>query len=328
MMKRILVIQTASIGDVILATAVLEKLHAFYPETSLDLLIKNGMEGLFHGHPYIHQLLIRNKQSRKIRNFLKLAWVVRQNKYDLIINLQRFFLSGLLTAFSGARMRIGFDKNPLSFFYTQSLPHVIKENVHEIDRNLSLIKTLTGTELFKPVLYPSGKDFLTVSSYKTRSYYTISPASLWFTKQYPAEKWVDLILNMPSDHLIYLLGAASDQPLCDQIIRLSGSENVQNLSGRFTLLESAAIMKDAKMNFTNDSSPMHLASAMNAPVTAVFCSTIPGFGFGPLSDDSVVVEIPEKLNCRPCGLHGHKSCPEKHFKCALNIPETMLMNRC
>ncbi len=328
MMKRILVIQTASIGDVILATAVLEKLHASYPETNLDLLVKNGMEGLFHGHPYLHQLLIRNKQSRKIRNFFKLAWVVRQNKYDLVINLQRFFISGLLTAFSGARMRIGFDKNPLSFLYTQSLPHVIKENVHEIDRNFSLLETLTGTGCFKPVLYLSEKDFLTVSTFKTRPYYTISPASLWFTKQYPAEKWVALILKMPSDHLIYLLGAASDQPLCDQIIRLSGTENVQNLSGKFTLLESAAIMKDAKMNFTNDSSPMHLASAMNAPVTAVFCSTIPGFGFGPLSDDSVVVEIPEKLNCRPCGLHGYKSCPEKHFKCALNIPETMLMNRC
>jgi heptosyltransferase-2 len=92
-----------------------------------------------------------------------------------------------------------------------------------------------------------------------------------------------------------------------------------NLAGKLSLLESAALMKEAQMNFTNDSAPLHLASAVNAPVTVVYCSTTPDFGFGPLSDNSVIVQIQEDLSCRPCGLHGRTSCPEVHFKCAVDI---------
>lgn len=79
------------------------------------------------------------------------------------------------------------------------------------------------------------------------------------------------------------------------------------------------------MNYVNDSAPLHIASAMNAPVTAIFCSTVPAFGFGPLRENGRVVETLEKLDCRPCGLHGHQACPKGHFKCALGIaPEAAL----
>jgi heptosyltransferase-2 len=58
---------------------------------------------------------------------------------------------------------------------------------------------------------------------------------------------------------------------------------------------------------------------MNAPVRAVFCSTVPAFGFYPVSDDAEVIEVDYDLYCRPCGLHGYKQCPEGHFKCARDI---------
>jgi heptosyltransferase-2 len=72
---------------------------------------------------------------------------------------------------------------------------------------------------------------------------------------------------------------------------------------------------------------MHLASAVNAPVTAVYCSTTPAFGFGPLSDDSAVVEAIPAPECRPCGLHGYRQCPEGHFKCAETIKTEQLLSR-
>jgi ADP-heptose:LPS heptosyltransferase len=78
-------------------------------------------------------------------------------------------------------------------------------------------------------------------------------------------------------------------------------------------------MADATMNYVNDSAPLHIASAMNAPVTVVFCSTVPAFGFGPIHANGRVVEITGYLDCRPCGLHGYKACPKGHFKCALDI---------
>ena len=77
----------------------------------------------------------------------------------------------------------------------------------------------------------------------------------------------------------------------------------------------------------NDSAPLHLASSVNAKITAIFCSTVTSFGFGPKSDDAVVVETPLSLDCRPCGLHGFKSCPEGHFKCALTIDKRELTKR-
>jgi heptosyltransferase-2 len=71
---------------------------------------------------------------------------------------------------------------------------------------------------------------------------------------------------------------------------------------------------------------MHFASAVNAPVCAVYCSTLPSFGFGPLSNKSFIVETREKLDCRPCGLHGQKACPKGHFKCAYGIKEDQLLD--
>jgi heptosyltransferase-2 len=84
-------------------------------------------------------------------------------------------------------------------------------------------------------------------------------------------------------------------------------------------------MSRASMNYVNDSAPMHFASAMNAPVTAIYCSTVPEFGFGPLSDIRHIVEIDHPLYCRPCGLHGYAACPEGHFKCALEIKQDQLI---
>jgi len=327
-MKKILVIQSASIGDVILATPVVEKLHAVYPEAELDILIKKGNETLFTGHPFLHEVLIWDKNSRSLLNFDKLMHRVWHTKYDVVVNIQRFFLTGLMTAFSRADMTIGFKKNPLSLFFTISVPHIINDTVHEIQRNLSLITSMTGPGPVKPKLYPTQKDMQRVEQYITDTYYTISPASLWYTKQYPPEQWISFIGRIPAGRNIYLLGSKSDHALCEQIRIRTGLGSCVNLAGKFSFLESAALMSRAKMNFTNDSAPMHLTSAMNAPVTVIFCSTVPEFGFGPLSDDSAVLQTDEILSCKPCGLHGLRQCPEKHFRCARSLSIDKLVTRC
>jgi heptosyltransferase-2 len=156
-------------------------------------------------------------------------------------------------------------------------------------------------------------------------YVCIAPASVWFTKQFPKEKWVAFIDQL-KQFSVYLLGAPSDHEHCESIRNATTYPGVTNLSGKLSFLESTALMQHAVMNFVNDSAPLHLASAVNAPVTAVFCSTVPDFGFGPLSDRSFIVETSEPLTCRPCGLHGYKACPQGHFKCALTISNEQLLN--
>ncbi|MFZ4411881.1 MAG: glycosyltransferase family 9 protein [Bacteroidales bacterium] len=329
-MNKILVIQTASLGDVILTTPLLEKLHFLYPEASIDFLLKRGNESLFDAHPYLHKLLIWDKTNAKYANLIRLIKTLRTEKYDLVINLQRFATTGLLTIFSNAVTTIGFNKNPFSVFFTKSVQHKIGEKyngIHEIERNMELLTYLSNHKDFKVKLYPSAKDTEAVSQFKTSKYICIAPASLWKTKQFPAERWVEFMRMIDNDLQVYFLGSLKDILLCDEIIAQSKHVNAKNLSGKLSLLESTALMKDAYMNYVNDSSPLHLASASNAKVTAIFCSTIPEFGFGPLSEDAVVIEVKDKLSCRPCGIHGYNQCPEKHFKCAYNIEMNELIAR-
>src|SRR5690554_42991 len=318
-MKKFLIIQTAFIGDVVLATPLIEKLKRFYPDAEIDFLVRKGNEGLLNGHPKLHNVLVWDKSHAKYGNLASLGRIIRKTKYDVLINLQRFASSGLLTTSSGAKERIGFSKNPFSALFTKKVPHVIDRETHEVERNLALIESLTDKSFQRPVLYPSEKDFELTEKYKNGIYYCMAPASVWFTKQFPEEKWVELINRMNPDHRVYLLGSPDDLPLCASIQKANIQGNVHILAGELSLLQSAALMRDARMNYVNDSAPMHLASAMNAPVTAIYCSTIPEFGFGPLSDQSHIVQIDYPLSCRPCGLHGKKACPKGHFKCAWDI---------
>ena len=323
-----LVIQTAFIGDVVLATGIIEKLHHHFPDAHIDFMVRKGNEGLLKDHPFLREVLIWNKQQDKMKNLLKLLRYVRTRKYDKVINVQRFAATGLLTAFSGARETIGFDKNPFSRFFTKKIKHIISDEAatrHEVERNNDLIKDFTGDEVFKPRLYPSPADEAAVKQYQQAPYVTISPASVWFTKQYPADKWIAFLSRLtPSCH-VYLLGGPGDAAMAESIRQSVPQLPITNLCGKLNFLQSTALMKQAVMNYVNDSAPMHFASAVNAPVTAVYCSTLPSFGFGPLSDKRFIVEIEEPLPCRPCGLHGRKACPLGHFKCAYNIKEEQLL---
>ena len=318
-MKKILVIQTAFIGDVILATGIIEKLHSTYPEYDLHFLLRKGNESLLVKHPFLKKIWIWDKRKSKTQNLLRLIKEIRKERFDIVINLQRFASSGLLTAFSKAGERIGFNKNPLSFMFNKSLPHKIDGSSHEIDRNHSLISAITDSTASNPKLYPSEEDFALVNNFTSGKFVTIAPASVWFTKALPSRKWLELIQQVPKDYEIFLLGSKQDSTLCDSVIGSTDRNGMKNLAGKLSLLQSAALMSKAIMNYTNDSAPLHLASAVNAPVTAVFCSTTPLFGFGPLSDNSHILEIGQDLSCRPCGLHGKSACPTKHFNCAHKI---------
>lgn len=324
-MSKFLIIQTAFIGDVILATPLIEKLHRHFPEADIDFLVRQGNESLLENHPNLRRVLVWDKRSGKYRNLLKIAKRVRSERYDYVINCHRFASSGFITALSRAGNRIGFDKNPFAASYTRKVAHDIDSGKHEVERNLALTSQFTDSEMERPKLYPSDTDYLHVREYQQSPYFCIAPTSVWFTKQWPAEKWIELVGFVGGKFRIYLIGGPEDKESCQIIADRCANTPVTNLAGELTLLQTAALMEKAQMNYVNDSAPLHLASAMNAPVTAVFCSTIPEFGFGPLSDISRVVETTVKLDCRPCGLHGFRKCPEKHFKCATTIEAATLL---
>lgn len=322
---KFLIIQTAFIGDVILATAVAEKLHQQFPDAQIDFVVRKGNEALLSNHPFIKTVFILDKKQGKIKNLFSITKQIRTNKYKSVINLHRFASSGFIAGFSGAKEKVGFDKNPLSFLFTKKIKHEIGTGIHEVERNQLLIEHLTDKKAAKPKLYPTADNFESVKKHKTSSFVCLAPTSVWFTKQYPKEKWIELCDQISKEITIYLLGAPSDTSACEEIKIASKSQNIVNLAGKLNFLESAALMKDATMNYVNDSAPMHIASAMDAKTTAIYCSTIPAFGFGPMADNAQIVETKLTLDCRPCGVHGHKTCPEGHFKCAFSIETSELL---
>ncbi|MCB9307987.1 MAG: glycosyltransferase family 9 protein [Lewinellaceae bacterium] len=326
---RILIIQTAFIGDVVLATALVEQLRRCHADAEIDFLLRRGNEGLVGGHPHIRNLLVWDKKQHKYAGLFRLLGQIRRTRYDWVINCQRFAASGLLTAFSGAKHTTGFDKNPFSVFFTRQVKHVIgnsKSPVHEVERNLALIAHLGNGGFDRPKLYPAAVDRQKAQALADgMPYVCMAPTSVWFTKQWPARKWAQLAAQMASTHRIFLLGGKADEQACEEIRQSSGRpEAVINMAGQLSFLESAALIERAAMTYANDSAPIHIASAVNAPVTAVFCSTVPAFGFSPLSDRSYVAETAAPLKCRPCGLHGLKRCPEGHFACAEGIDPAVL----
>lgn len=316
-MHKILIVQTAFIGDVILATGLIESIHQTFPKAEIDFVLRKGNETILKNHPFVNKLYVWDKKKNKFFNLINLILQIRKEKYDLVVNLQRFFSTGLMTLFAKSNNKRGFDKNPFSFCYDKKSAHIIGKN-HETYRNFSLISDLINIKYQKPHLHFTEAEIQKVLPLKSKPFVCMAPASVWFTKQLPSAKWAELIQTIPDNIKIYFLGAPTDLALCNEIRLLSSHPNIEILCGKLTLTESAALMQHAEMNYVNDSAPLHLASAVNAPVTSFFCSTVPEFGFGPLSDKTVIKQV-GKMSCRPCGLHGYKSCPLGHFDCAYKI---------
>ena len=331
-MKKFLVIQTAFIGDVVLALPVTQELRRKHPQAEIHFLCRKGNEGLLENHPAIDRVWSWDKKQGKLKNLRGLARELREHTFDIAYNLHRFASSGWLMWRIRAHKKVGFAKNPLAFFLDVQVPHVIPEtggpgnHPHEVQRNLRLLDPDQALPaVVRPKLYPSEADKEKIADWAAKKpYIVVAPASVWYTKQWHPDQWKKMLALLPESLRVYVIGGPGDRDFCEQF--LAAHPNAVNLCGELSLLQSAALMRDAVRVLVNDSAPQHFASAMNAPTTALFCSTIPAFGFGPLAEDAIVAEVEEPLPCRPCGLHGHKACPEGHFNCALKIDPQKVVN--
>jgi heptosyltransferase II len=221
--------------------------------------------------------------------------------------------------------------------------------LHERERNHSLLKALgIMGEPGMPALYPGKEAKDTALAFRMqkgirRKFAVLAPASVWETKRLPAGQWVSLGMALAKEYDLILIGGKEDAELCTTI-RTQILEGYPRLelgfdpeiacevavaAGHLNLLAAAATIAEATITYTNDSGPMHLASAVGGNVVAIYCSTVPEFGFGPLVGSgnglAFTIEAPLALPCRPCGLHGLNTCPEGHFLCAKTITTQSLL---
>lgn len=330
--KRILIIQTAFLGDVILCTPLIKALRELFPDSFISFLLIPETKRLLENNPHLTEVLVYDKRKKKgIGNFLRMASKIRERKFDLALVPHRSWRSALLVYLGEIPQRIGFDKSAGSFLFTHKM--VYPHNVHEVERNLSLLSSLMDSNSnFKlrladraPELFPSREDF----SYAGRLLHDygigeedktvgIAPGSVWATKRWLPERFAevsDLLIKKLGAKIVFL-GSQEDQKLCLEIANMM-TEKPINLAGKTDILQSAAIISFCKVILSNDSAPVHIASAMKRPVVAIFGSTVPKFGFAPYGEGHLMIE--KKMECRPCEIHGRKKCPKKHFRCMREI---------
>jgi heptosyltransferase-2 len=323
--KRILIIQTAFLGDVILSTPLIKALRELLPDSSISYLLIPETRKVLENNPYLNEILIYDKRNKRGPiYFFRMIGKTKKIGFDLAVIPHRSFRSALLTYLSRIPKRIGFDNSAGSFLFTDKVNY--RKNVHEIERNLSLLSGFNyHPKNVNPGLFPSPDNFSyarkLLQDSKIREdekIVGIAPGSVWATKRWIPERFAQVadLLQQKAEVKVVFLGSEEEEKLCKQIACQMKTPSV-NLAGKTDILQSAAIISLCRVILSNDSAPVHVASAMKRQVVAIFGSTIPEFGFAPYGEGHVVIQ--KTMECRPCGIHGKQKCPKKHFNCMKEI---------
>ena len=322
--KRIGVWQTAFLGDAVLILPLLRALSLRFPEAETHLFVRKGFEGLFAAQP--GPASCTGFDKRGAQRSLAAAWRFGRAQaargFDVWISAHQSARSAVVARAVGARLRIGYSGQwfaPLA--YTHRVDRRFHE-LHEVERLMRL-----GGPLGIPVDAPSASLTLPDDAHeRARAVLAerapgdgpllgIHPGSTWPTKCWSEAGFVDVARQArQAGARVAVFGGPGEEPLAGRIAAASGAADC---SGRFELPALAAAIGMLDAYLTNDSGPMHLAWVQDVPVVALFGPTVRGLGFAPRGPHSTVVET--ALACRPCGLHGHKRCPEGHHRCMADI---------
>jgi heptosyltransferase-2 len=331
--RKILIIQTAFIGDVLLVTPLIKAVKKKYPSSRLDVMVIPACAEILENNNHIANIILFDKKKNDggISGFIQVLRKTHSQGYDLVIAPHRSLRTALLAFFSGAKVRIGFDNSAGGFLYNVKAKH--RWGIHEIERNLSLISQPDGeAELSPPQIFPDKQDEQKLAEIikackidQGEKAVAIAPGSVWPTKRWPQDRYKALIQKLvESEVKVVLLGGKTDKKLC-QALAQGFRQDVINLAGLLTLRQSTLFLSHCRCLVSNDSAPVHLVSAVQTPTIVLFGPTIPAFGFGPFMTKHVIIQ--RQLACRPCGVHGAASCPIKTHACLTSISVDEVMDK-
>lgn len=316
----VLIIQTAFAGDLVLTTPVIQACADTLPDPVIDVLCIPSTAGLLKNHPLLREVIAYDKRGGE-----RMASVMRtlsRRCYDICLTPHRSMRSALLARSSRARVRVSFDRSAGGPLHTHRV--VYDRKAHEVRRNLSLLTALGVTPMLDtpPRLYPSEDDAMQareiVGRLGVRPVLCLAPGSVWPTKRWTEHGFADLASALLATHSVVLLGGADDRVLCSRIVARVEDARCISMAGELSYLTSAALLREADALVSNDSAPVHIASAVSTPVVEIFGATSPAFGFTPFAVPHRIVEL-EGLPCKPCGIHGSIRCPEGHFSCMKDL---------
>jgi heptosyltransferase-2 len=316
----VLVIQTAFLGDVVLSTPLLAALAERYGP--VDVVTTPAAAVLLETHPAVGTVIRYDKRGadRGLRGLWTLGRRLRSRGYARAYLPHRSWRSAALALLARTAERTGFADSPAAVTYTRRVPR--PATGHEVERLLTLAHTDAGAG---PPPAPAVHLALTADDRAAADawlrernvgagFVALAPGSIWGTKRWAGYPELAAALDAP----VVVLGGRDDAALADQVVAAAPGR-AYSAAGTLGLRTSAALIARAGVLVTNDSAPLHLATAVGTPVVAIFGPTVPAFGFGPRGPRDVIVEHPS-LACRPCSAHGPQVCPLGHHRCMRELP--------
>lgn len=298
-------------------------------------------------HPAVASVIVFDKRvrDRGWRGMQRLAAQLRATGAETAYLAQGSLRTAMLARLAGIPQRIGFATSAGRWLYTRRVPY--EPSWHHAERLWQLAGGGTvGPERMpasvRPSLFPGPHEQHAVDALFAKHavqpherLVALAPGSVWATKRWPGYDALAAhlsALDVFAGTRLVVIGGADDTPIAQAIaaaVARASAERpcapVIDATGQLSLLASAALLSRASLLVSNDSAPLHLASAMNTPTIALFGPTVPALGFGPLAERRQLLEVVD-LSCRPCGAHGPQQCPLGHWRCMRDLTVESVAN--
>lgn len=316
--KRVLVIKLRYLGDVLLSTPVLEALRAAFPKANLSMLVNPGTEAIIAEDPHLDETLIVERGRSPLRQ-LRFAAALRRRRFDLVLDLTDGDRAAILSRLTGAPIRVGFNREDRwrGRLYTHVVP-VREQPISMVRQHLMALEVLRIPVVpSPPVLRVRPADESAASAALValeiapgERFVAVHPGARWWFKSWPADRFAGLIDYIQGKFgvKVVLLGGVADQEIAEAILGQVETD-CRSLVGRLTLLELAALIRQAALLVGNDNGPMHIAAAMGTPVVGLFGPADPRV-WGPAGQGHAIFY--KGVDCRPCFpggcLRGEQNC--------------------
>ena len=316
--QKILIVLTAGIGDLILASKGIRSIRKGYPGAEIHLLTSTDAAPLARHYPYVDFVWpfpIREWKAGKLRftNLVGVMKRLRGRASDLAVNLYASqsaagaFRMGCLLMFSGASERVGIDSNGLGLFLTKGIPAASLSGRHVVDAMAEIARTAGGVaddrgiEVFwGPAAEECCRRLMPAGPDGGRPVVGINPGGNRRNRRWSPGNFAVMAdgLIEQEDAVIVLLGGPGEEGIAEAILRCMRND-VLNLSGRLALEELACVISRLNVLITNDSAPMHIASATGTPQVTLFGPEDPA-AFHPYTDPGLYEIACADIGCRPC----------------------------
>ncbi|MGB8195124.1 MAG: glycosyltransferase family 9 protein [Chitinophagaceae bacterium] len=341
---KFLIIRFSSIGDIVLTSPVVRCLKTQVATAEVHYLTRQSFAPIFAANPYIDKMYYLQDDLAGVTEALQ------QEDFDYVIdlhhNLRTLKVKRALNKKTFSFHKLNIEKWLLTAFKWNKLP-----DVHIVDRYMETVKQFgvkndgRGLEYFIPEQEHVREEDIPTAH--LAGYIGLVIGGALNTKKYPLHKWKELCTKL--DHPVILLGGKEDVAAGNEIASIDPVK-IYNACGKFSLNESADLVRRAKLIISNDTGLMHVAAAFRKPVISLWGNTVPEFGMYPyygndqphkvvssrdigknkevISAGSLydIIEI-DQLSCRPCSKIGYKKCPRGHFKCMEKIEVESVLGR-